>query len=292
MEAHHHCCQGSTFLGYGYLPRPPQPRYLWRPFYTKPLPHSRISFSSNNFPRWDSNDTFRPSNFSFNNARTKPLEEEDEEEEEDDGYGKKRRWWSDESPEETEEVNSGTWVDALDSLWVLKILKSYGWTLPIILMSWLASAGPKAFVLALAIPLGQSALALAFEKLWGSTESKGKRKYRTKRKRSNAYDTRVEEEPEEEYQKTSTRKAGVQSWAVENDGSVDSGSRNAPSFGGWDDLERPRPRTRRSQAKKGSQRMTMEGGRLSRRERKRDTPLLVRLLIAVFPFLSSWTKML
>ncbi|XP_058724296.1 uncharacterized protein LOC131595826 isoform X2 [Vicia villosa] len=262
MEAHRPYCQGSTFLGY--LPRPPQPRYCpcpWRPSHTKPLSHSRISFSSNNFPRWDSTDPFRPSNFSFNNARTKPLEEEDDDDDEDDdGYGKKRRWWSDESAEETEEGYSGTWEDALDSLWILKIFKSYGWTLPVIVASWLLSTGPKAFLMALAIPLGQSALTLAFEKLWGRTESKPKRKYKTKRKRRNVNDTRFDEEPDEENQKTSTRKAGVQSWVVENDGSVDSGSRNAPSFGGWDDLERPRSTRRKSQTKKGSQRMTMEGG--------------------------------
>lgn len=180
----------------------------------------------------------------------------------------------------------------LNSFLTMQVFKSYGWTLPIILLSWFLSAGSKAFFMALAIPLGQSALALAFEKLWDWNESKRKRKYRTKRKRGNVNNTRVEEEPEEENQKTSTRKAGMQSWVVENDGSVDSGSRSAPSFGGWDDLERARPRTRRSQAKKGSQRMGMEGGRLSRRERKNDTPLLVRLLIAIFPFLGSWTKML
>ncbi|KEH31032.1 hypothetical protein MTR_4g088590 [Medicago truncatula] len=87
----------------------------------------------------------------------------------------------------------------------IQVFKSYGWTLPIILASWLLSTGPKAFLMALAIALGQSALALAFEKLWGRTESKPKRKCRMKRKRRN-------------------------SWVVENYGSVDSGSRDAPSF--------------------------------------------------------------
>jgi hypothetical protein len=182
------------------------------------------------------------------------------------------------------------WCEVLNSFFTVQVFKSYGWTLPIILGSWLLATGPKAFLMALAFPLGQSALALAFEKLWGRTESKPKRKYRTKRKRRNVNDSRIEEEPEENLN-TNTRKAGMQSWVVENDGSDASGSRNAPSFGGWDDLERPR-RATRSQARKGSQRGPMEGGRLSRRERKNDTPLLVRLLIAIFPFLGTWTKML
>lgn len=180
--------------------------------------------------------------------------------------------------------------EVLNSFLSVQVFKSYGWTLPIIVASLLLSTGPKAFLMALAIPLSQSALSLAFEKLWGQFESKPKRKSRMKRKRRNVNDTRVEEEREEN-QKTNTRKAGMQSWVVEDDGSVDSGSRDAPSFGGWDDLERSRP-TRRSQARKGSQRMPMEGSRLSRRERKSDRPLLVRLLIAIFPFLGSWTKML
>ncbi|GAU39642.1 hypothetical protein TSUD_18230 [Trifolium subterraneum] len=116
--------------------------------------------------------------------------------------------------------------------------------------------------MALAIPLGQSALALAFEKLWGQTESKPKRKYRTKRKRRNVNDSIIEDEPEEN-QNTNTRKARMQSWAVENDGLDASGSPNAPSYGGWDDLERPRQATRRSQTRKGSQRGPMEGARNS-----------------------------
>nr|KYP56567.1 hypothetical protein KK1_002810 [Cajanus cajan] len=170
----------------------------------------------------------------------------------------------------------------------MQIFKSYGWTLPVILASWLLASGPKAFLMALVLPLGQSALALAFEKLWGQPESKPKRKNTTRRKPRRS--ARVEEEPE---QNQKTRK-GYQSWVVENNGSVDSGGRGEAqtSFGGWDDLERSRPATKSSRSMNGSQRKPMEGGRLSRRERKSDTPLLLRLLIAIFPFLGTWTKML
>lgn len=167
--------------------------------------------------------------------------------------------------------------------------------LPIILASSLLASGPKAFLMALAIPLGQSALTLAFEKLWGPSKSKPKRKYRMRRKRSRVNNARVEEDEEqepEENQKANKGKSGMQSWVVENNGSVNRSSRETPSFGGWDDLEKSRPTTRSSQARKGSQRMPMEDGKLSRRERKNNTPLLLRLLIAVFPFLGTWTKML
>lgn len=176
----------------------------------------------------------------------------------------------------------------------VQIFKSYGWTLPIILASWLLATGPKALLMTLAIPLGQSALALAFEKLWGRSESKPRRKYRMRRKPRTANGNRVEEEPEENPKTNKGKKTGYQSWVVENNGSVgtDRGNREAPGFGGWDELERSRPATRSSRAMGGSQRMPTEAGRLSRRERKSDTPLLLRLLIAVFPFLGSWTKML
>jgi len=171
----------------------------------------------------------------------------------------------------------------------MQIFKSYGWTLPVILASWLLSSGPKAFLMALALPLGQSALALAFDKLWRQPETKPKRKYRTRRKPRRANNTRVEEEPAEN-QRT---KNGYQSWVVEDDGSVDKGSQEAAqSFGGWDHLERSRPMKKSSFAMDGSPTIPSDGGRLSRRERKSDTPLLFRLLIAIFPFLGIWTKML
>ncbi|OIW07670.1 hypothetical protein TanjilG_07712 [Lupinus angustifolius] len=170
------------------------------------------------------------------------------------------------------------------------IFKSYGWTFPIILASWLLASGPKAFLMALALPLVQSALALAFEKLWGQTKGKPKRKYRMRRKSRSMNGNGVVEEPDEN-QNTRKGKTGYQSWVVENNGSVDQGSQEAPSFGGWDDLERPA--TRSSRVMNGlSQRMPTEGGRFSRRERKSDKPLLLRLLIAIFPFLGTWTKML
>ncbi|KAK7344561.1 hypothetical protein VNO77_14306 [Canavalia gladiata] len=290
METHHHrCLHGSTFLAY---PLPLPQHCSWRTRNTRPFSPFLISCSSNNFPRWDSNaeDTFRPRNSSFNSARGKEQEQEEQEER----YGKKRRWWSDEYREEfQEESSSGIWEEAIDSLWILKVFKSYGWTLPIILASWLLASGPKAFLMALALPLGQSALALAFEKLWGRSESKPKpkRKYRMRRKPSTGKGTKLEEEPEEN-PKTRKGKMGYQSWVVENNGSVDMGSREAPSLGGWDDLERSRAATRSSRATDGSQRIPVETGRLSRRERKSSTPLLLRLLIAIFPFLGTWTKML
>ncbi|KAE9617584.1 hypothetical protein Lal_00034282 [Lupinus albus] len=272
----------STFL--------PQP-CPWRPtlFNPKPISRFRISCSNNNnIPRWDSNaETSHPRNFSFNNFKGKSPPQQDQDEE----YGNKRRWWSDEaeSPLFDEETSEG-WEQVIDTLWIFKVFKSYGWTFPIILASWLLASGPKAFLMALALPLVQSALSLAFEKLWGQAKGKPKRKYRMRRKSRSMNGNRVAEEPAEN-QNSRKGKTGYQSWVVENNGSVDRGSQKAPSFGGWDDLERPA--TKSSRVMNGSsQRVPSEGGRLSKRERKSDRPLLLRLLIAIFPFLGTWTKML
>lgn len=167
--------------------------------------------------------------------------------------------------------------------------------LPVIFISWLLATGPKAFLMALALPLGQSALSLAFDKLWGRSQSRPKQRRTRVRKRqpaSTVTDAETEEEEDDdEGRESRRRKMGYQSWVVENEGSVNKGGQNGTSFGGWDDLERAKSAARQSRMKGGSGRTATEKGKLSHRERKSDTPLLLRLLIAFFPFLGSWTKM-
>lgn len=80
----------------------------------------------------------------------------------------------------------------------------------------------------------------------------------------------------------------------------DSASRNdqdAPTFGGWDELDQRRdftmePSMTSPQPSVRPSRTPTETGKLNRSGRENGTPLLLRLLIAIFPFLSSWTKML
>jgi uncharacterized membrane protein len=174
------------------------------------------------------------------------------------------------------------------------VFRSYGWTLPPIIISWLLASGPKAVLMALVLPLGQSVVSLAFEKLWGRKRSRPKRKSRMRRKPSASTVSGVETEAEEQDESQETRKGkmGYQSWVAGNDGPVSNGGQDAPNFGGWDDLDRSGFARRAYRMTGGSRQTTTEKGKLSRRERKSDTPLLLRLLIAVFPFLGSWTKML
>ncbi|KAF7837393.1 putative transmembrane protein [Senna tora] len=283
MEAHH-----CSHLFSSILPQPCPWRFLPPPHFFNPKPSSsfRIYFSTK-YPRWDSNaETLRDRKFNFS-FRGKGEDDDDDEDVEE--FGKKRRWWSDEPPG-TKKGTSGTWEEAIDSIWIFKVFKSYGWAFPIIIISWLVATGPKAFLMALALPLGQSALALAFEKLWGGGKSKPKRKSRMRRKpsatSSTVSGTEVKEEPEET-QRSRRGKKSYQSW-VDN-GSVDRDKQSEPSFGGWDDLDRFGSV---SGATSGSERMAAEKGKLSKRVGKSDKPLLVRLLIALFPFLGTWTKML
>ncbi|PON94893.1 Transmembrane protein [Trema orientale] len=264
--------------------------------------HYRRSWSAAGYRRWDSNaETGRSQKFGFDFRGKKDDNEDEDEEYEEELYGskgKKRRWWSDESPE-MEEGPGGILEEAIDAFWILKVFKSYGWMLPIILVSWLVATGPKAFLMALALPLGQSALSLAFKKLWGRSQSRPKRRRTRVRKKQSARtvtdaETEEEEAAEEEDDggESRRRKMGYQSWVVGNEGSVDKGGQNGTTFGGWDDLERAKSGVRPSRMRGGSGKTASEKGKLSRRERKSDTPLLLRLLIAFFPFLGSWSKML
>ena len=123
MEAHHHCHSThpfSIFLGHPPQPQPqPQPS-PWRTLHPKPFSNSRISCSSNNFPRWDSNaETFRPRK--FNSSKPKP----DEPQQEEQQYGSKRRWWSDDEPPEIDEEGSsgGVWEEVISSIWIFEVIQ-------------------------------------------------------------------------------------------------------------------------------------------------------------------------
>ncbi|XP_019181120.1 PREDICTED: uncharacterized protein LOC109176136 isoform X2 [Ipomoea nil] len=207
--------------------------------------------------RWDSNaETFRTQNFNFNG-------DEDEEEDDDDGEGG--------FPDFIDEF--------LDNIWILKVFQSYGWTFPPIILSILISSGLKAFLMALALPVGQSVLTFSFQKLWGLAQNKPRRKNQ-KRPRNR---TPINNNVRRKGQRPSTRN-GKTGYRPGTTRVYDSPSRNdqdAPTFGGWDELDQRRD-------------FNMEPPQPSVGPSRRENgaPLLLRLLIAVFPFLSSWTKML
>ncbi|KAG7026129.1 hypothetical protein SDJN02_12628 [Cucurbita argyrosperma subsp. argyrosperma] len=274
----------------------------WRSIFPNHSSRFRFSSATTHYRPWDSN----AESFGSQKFRRRNEDEEAAQQGFDPGirFGTsrktRRRWWSDEPAPEFDEEPSGVLDDVIDSVWIFKVFKSYGWALPPIIISLLLNSGPKAFLMALAFPLGQSIISLALEKLWGAPERRPKRRTRTKTRKRPFYSTerrrvKEEEEEEEEAQGNGLGKGkmgyGYQSWEVGNNGGeVRKESRSGTNFGGWEDLDGVESGVRRK--KKSSSSSSMENGKLSWREKKSDTPLLLRLLIAVFPFLGSWTRML
>lgn len=168
--------------------------------------------------------------------------------------------------------------------------------LPFIIIPLLLATGPKAFLLALAVPLGQSTFSFAIQRMVGKRPSKSKSKSRST-KRSHAPSSRFvrrEKENDTRNQRNRRVKMGYQSWVPQDEDLKDASDKDVPNYGGWDELinlglQSSAQTTGGSSNKRPS---SEEESSLSSRMSKSDTPLLLRLLISVFPFFSSWTKML
>lgn len=182
----------------------------------------------------------------------------------------------------------------------MQVLRAFGWMFPAIAISLLLGTGPNAFIMALAVPLGQTLLSLASEKVWGgmSERDSWKPPTRAKTKKKPFVNPRSEGRKsggKQENGSASGRNA-YQSW-VTTDGSYSkAGSGSRPRFGGWDELDgkagtRDVPKSKRSRKTYAPSKQSRKG-KFSRIGRVRETPLLVRLLIAAFPFLGFWTKLL
>ncbi|KAJ4841887.1 hypothetical protein Tsubulata_014248 [Turnera subulata] len=219
---------------------------------------------------------------------------------------RKRKWLSSDPPRREAQEEIGFWDEVIDGLWILKVFRSYGLTLVPIIISLILATGLGAFLAVFTICLGLSALIYAIDKLLGRRQSEPKRNVRRKERpssRTSPYtwvDDKEEQEEEEEGEEE-WENMGYQSWVVDENGSVSKDGENAPQFGGWDDIDGlgsvPRPahtsgRQRKTPSENGKLSETgRESGMFTKTGRESDTPLLLRLLIAVFPFLGSWTKM-
>lgn len=234
----------------------------------------------------------------------------------------------DDDEEEDEDVDdrSGSLEEVMADIWSFKVLKSYGLLFPAIFMSSLMATGPKALLMALAIPVGQSIFSLAYKIFLGETRKK-KPKWKSRVKRKTSPETVKNDVVEEETQVGSGKSRDerkYESWVVDGTGGQDT-----QNFAGWDDLtaaetiKRPyraersaaegngklKTEGRRSDSKRNttvgngmlrtdgrrrrdSKRNATEGnGRISTEDRRSNAPLLLRLLIALFPIIGSWTKL-
>ncbi|KAK2988620.1 hypothetical protein RJ640_026435 [Escallonia rubra] len=211
----------------------------------------------------------------------------------EDGFfdEKKRIWWSDDDDLDEDDEDEFWGPEAsIGIAWLFKVFRAFSWMLPAVAISMLLGTGPNAFFMALALPLAQSALSVVTDRLWGRSTDIPRSKPRTQRRPSarTASNSRMSK-GKEQNTPTDKRMKNQQSSAAATEAADNMGERSTRDFGGWDELVKkgmaekvPRMESEPRQAKKG---------KLSRRVRSRDKPLLLRLLIAVFPILGSWTKL-
>lgn len=241
--------------------------------------------------RWDWDRNSNPNRRSrFSNAY------ETDECDEDNEFGfknaaKQRVWWSDDVDAEDDEEDEGFGIfeASIGFSWVFKIFRAFGWMVPAVAISFLMGTGPNTIIMALAIPLAQSALALAADTLWGRADETPRSKPKRKKKRpfTGSPGTRVRKEDET---RTRMRKeaGSYKSWFEGNNVSATESRNRRQDFRGWDELDKDPPHV--ADIKQEEERRANETFKISRRT-KGDTPLFMRLLIAMFPFLGFWTKL-
>ncbi|GMH10370.1 hypothetical protein Nepgr_012211 [Nepenthes gracilis] len=149
--------------------------------------------------------------------------------------------------------------------------------------------------MALALPLGQSALSSVIYKLWGS---RGFNPSRVPRSRDGPFVRKTTDRSESTRQGSmgSRRdRKSYRSWVAADGGSAKKDGGSGLNFGGWDELDKQAAvdgndftRNGRTESHDKLPRRLMNG-KLSRR-RSREKPLFLRLLTVVFPFLGSWTR--
>jgi hypothetical protein len=137
-------------------------------------------------------------------------------------------------------------------------------------------SGPKAFLMALALPLGQSAISILLENIWGKKEGEIRRPRRKSRRPFARRDGGVFNRREEREQNNNYNRRDYRSWV--SNGDAYGGSQRS-GLGGWDELDENYVRGEPVR-------------KLSKRKKYKEAPLFMRLLVAVFPFLGSWFKIL
>lgn len=208
---------------------------------------------------------------------------------------KKRVWWSDEDMDDDDERGFGGLEEALDASWIFKILNALGWMLPAIGISLLLGTGPNPFFMALVLPLAQSAVSFAIDTFWGKSNGSPKAKRRKKKKPFSRTASDIGTREEREDTEPGNVRENYQSWTAANDNTKQTRDKSSPNFGGWDELDKrvgSYTVPKREPTQKANEPQQQKRSKLSRRVKSGETPLLLRLLIAVFPFLGSWTKLL
>ncbi|KAJ0249745.1 T6 protein [Hirschfeldia incana] len=231
---------------------------LWRSFLSRGSVQCRAS-RGGRFRFRAEDDLFRDGEFDF-------------------GFRKKKRpwWWLDEHDDEDDDLLN----DDEDWSMVFEVFRTLSWMLAPIGISLLLGTESNAGLMALAVPLVQSVMSLVFSKVLSRPSvvrpiERSRRRAtfsRTRKATNTGGGGRVDKE-------------GYKSWMVGDVGDNSTGSR----YGGWEDLDKRNEIPLEENVRSKQQ---FKRGNASRRWRVKEKPLLLRMLFATFPFLSSWTKLL
>ncbi|CAH8388268.1 unnamed protein product [Eruca vesicaria subsp. sativa] len=199
----------------------------------------------------------------------------------DFGYRKKKKkkpwWWLDDDDDDDDD--DGLMNDEEDWSMVFEVFRSLSWMLAPIGISLILGTDSDAGLMALAVPLVQSLVSLVFSKVL-SRPSVGR-----PIERSRTFSRRRKGRRGGEMDVGGVDKGGYKSWIVGDADDNSIGSR----YGGWDDLENGNEILFEESVRSKEQFKRRNG---TRRWRVKEKPLLLRMLFASFPFLSSWTKLL
>lgn len=154
-------------------------------------------------------------------------------------------------------------------------------------ISLLLGTDSNAGLMALAVPLVQSVVSLVVSKVW-SRPNIGPMKRSRRDTFSKSASIRTRKARQGENIKGGVDKGGYKSWMV---GDADSNSMGT-GYGGWDDLDTLREIRNDNPSNENVRQKQQFERKASPRWRVKEKPLLLRMLIAAFPFLGSWTKLL
>ncbi|KAG2316217.1 hypothetical protein Bca4012_067027 [Brassica carinata] len=199
----------------------------------------------------------------------------------DFGYRKKKKpwWWLVDDDDDL--LNE-------DDDWsmVFEVFRTLSWMLAPIGLSLLLGTESNAGLMALAVPLVQSLLSLVFSKVLSRPSVV--RPIERSRRRGTFSRTRKARQAKNMGGGGSVAKEGYKTWMVGDAGDNSTGS----IYGGWDDLEKGYETQSDENVRPKEQQFKRRNATRSQRWRVKEKPLLLRMLIAAFPFLSSWTKLL
>ncbi|EOA31227.1 hypothetical protein CARUB_v10014393mg [Capsella rubella] len=214
----------------------------------------------------------------------------------DDGFAgfafgnrkKKRPWWFDDDDDD----DYDDWMNEEEDDWtmVFEVFRTLSWMLAPIGISLLLGTDSNAGLMALAVPLVQSVLSLVVSKVWSRSSTRP-----MKRSRRDVFSrfgsvgsARTRKSKQGENMRGGVDKGGYKSWIVRD---ADSNSMGT-GYGGWDDLDTQREIRNGNPSNENVRPKQQFERKANRRWRVKEKPLLLRMLIAAFPFLGSWTKLL